>query len=512
MYVLTCVQMKEAERLSVEGGLSYQGLMENAGISVFHSIYHREGDLLGKKAVVLCGSGNNGGDGFVVSRLLNEAGVDVQTVLVDGVPRSDEATSMYEIIYAKGQTIFWIDEDPAELNRCLLETDIIVDAIYGTGFHGALPDKLNLLVQMSNMSNANVYSVDIPSGMEGDSGIVRGRCFEATVTVALGALKPAHIFEHETRFLGQVELGDIGIYLEYYTQLGAATFLVDSDMAYAPLTKRPLNANKGMFGRLFMLCGSHGMVGAATLVARAAYRSGAGLVCAALPESEFPAFYSHLVEAVTVPLPENGEGLRLTHSMIAEELDRSTAGVIGSGLGLSADAEEWVSECITKSRHPLVIDGDALTIVSKNLRLLENRAADLVLTPHPGEMGRLIGQSAAYVNDHRADVAKVFAQNYNITLVLKGAKTIIADPLGNVYINPTGNPGLSKAGSGDLLAGTIGGLLAQGYTPLQSAVSGTYLHGLAADYTADRLSQYSMMASDVLDDYARVFKPCDSER
>lgn len=511
MYVLSCAQMTEAERLAVEGGTTYQTLMENAGVGVFKVIAEKEGDLAGKIVVVLCGSGNNGGDGFVVARLLGEAGAQVKTILVDGVPRSEESTFMYEMIFTRGYPVSWLDEDPAELNRLLLEADIIVDAIYGTGFHGILPEKLNLLIQMANMGNARIYSVDIPSGMEGDSGMVQGRCFEATVTVALGALKPAHIYEHEVDYLGKVELVDIGIFEECYTRLDPKTFLIDAEMVYEPLGKRPSNTHKGMFGKLFTLCGSHGMIGAGILVAKAAYRSGVGLVCAALLESEFSSFYSHLVEAVTVPLPINIEGDPL-RSPIMKELNDSTAGVVGSGLGLGGNTETWVGEIITNSRRPLVIDGDALTILSSHLELLENRATDLILTPHPGEMARLIHKDSLYVNDHRAEVARTFAQNYNVTVVLKGAHTIIADPQGRVYINPTGNPGLSKAGSGDLLAGTIGGLLAQGYSPLQSSISGVYLHGLAADYTANRLSQYSMMASDVLEDYATVFKPCDNER
>ncbi|MDR2655858.1 MAG: NAD(P)H-hydrate dehydratase [Oscillospiraceae bacterium] len=511
MRILTCEQMREVEKAAVGEGLSYLQLMENAGTAAFNCILQRERSLVDKKCIVLCGSGNNGGDGYVAARKLVLAGALVYCVMVGGPPRSAEATEMYNLFINSEGEVGLADEDRAELNRRMLKSDIVVDAIFGTGFKGALPEKLNFIVEMCNLSEATTYSIDIPSGMDGDTGGVSAKCIRADVTIALEALKPAHLSTNDTDYIGEVQLVRIGIKEDAYRGVNCKTFYIDDYMAYVSLKKRPKNSNKGAFGKLLCVCGSVGMTGAAVLSTQSAMKSGTGLVYLASPLSVIPVLASHLVEQIFLPMPENKYGSLSREALpkLLESLESMTAALVGCGMRSNPDTAFIMRELLEKSKCPLIIDADGINAIASDIDMLHKHKQDLVLTPHLGEMSRLIGQPVDYINSNRAKIAAEFAVKNRLTLVLKGSNTIVAAPNGEIFINSTGNPGLAKAGSGDLLAGMAASFVAQGLNPVHAAMSAVYLHGLAADYTAKRLSQYSMTASDVLDDYYEVFKECD---
>ena len=511
MRVLTCEQMRQVEKNVVNLGGSYLQLMQNAGRAAYKTIAKHEKALEGKTCVVLCGSGNNGGDGFAVARRLTQAGATVTCVLAGGAPSTLEANEMLKLLEKCGCPILQYADQLTDLNSMLLECDIIIDALFGTGFRGILPEKLNLIAEISAMSEAKVYALDIPSGMEGDSGLVEGKCFKADITICFEALKPAHLVLHEKDMFGIIEVVSIGIHEDAYAGVACRVFYIDEYMVYTTMPKRRLDANKGDFGKLFCLCGSYGMTGAAALSAKAAYRSGAGLVYMGVTEKTQSILAAQLVEPVYVQLPGNDMGTFSYKALpaILDFLENASCCLIGCGMGLNEDTQQLVYELVRRSSCPLVIDADGLNALSRRIDILQERRTDIILTPHPGEMARLIGRSVEYVNQNRGKVASDLAVRYGITVVLKGANTVIASPDGNLFINGTGNPGLAKAGTGDLLAGTIASLAAQGISPVQAAQNGVYLHGMAGDFTAERLCQYSMMATDILDDYHKAFKECD---
>lgn len=527
MYILTAEQMKDAEEACVNAGSSYFELMENAGSKVFERIVEYEGDLKGKICVVLCGSGNNGGDGFVVARHMYEVGANVVCVLANGMPKSQLALDMYNRLMQEcNVSFFHLFESEEDIGLIIKKSSIVVDAIFGTGFKGEFKEKpgflssllnakyygdIAFLAEVSNRSRARIYSIDIPSGMETDRGRVCDSCFEATVTLALGNLKIAHIMNYDRDYLGQVDILDIGIDEKFYSNFKETVSSIDEKYVYSKLRPRNKYSNKGDNGKLICVCGSLGMTGAAKLVTQSAYKSGAGYVYLACPESVVGIMSTCLTEQIIVPLNETEIGSISSESAphLVKFMKSMTACVVGPGMRMVEDTVEIVREIVKNTYCPIIIDADGINAVASDIDILWTRKSDIVLTPHPGEMARLIGKSSKYVNENRVEVAREFSEKYRVFVVLKGRNTVISSPSGNVYVNFTGNAGMAKAGSGDILAGMIGSLAAQNYGVLQASILGTFLHGSAADYTADRLSLHSMTASDVLDDYHVVFKKCD---
>lgn len=511
MKVLTNEQMRIVEGAFVEAGGSYLWLMENAGHAVFRGMLRHENSFSGKSCIILCGNGNNGGDGFVVARYLAESGANVICILINGMPKSKQSLEMYDRLLDAGVTFYSIAGNKTEINMLLKKSNIIVDAMFGIGFKGVFPEDVSFLAQSANKSRARVYSIDIPSGINSDTGAVCENAVEAYATFVIGTFKYAHVMHYEKDYLGILEVLDIGLPEVAYDAIDCHTYSIDRRYVYSRLKKRSKYSNKGDHGKLLCISGSMGMSGSAKLVAQSAYRSGAGYVYLACPKSIVTSISSALTEPIIVPLPETMVG-SISATSILPLLDfvkHTSACVIGPGLRNNQDTVEITKEMIKNSRCPLIIDADGINAVASDIDILWARKSDIVLTPHPGEMGKLIDKSPSYVNSNRIEIAREFAQKYGVVLVLKGTNTIVASSKGEVYISMTGNAGLAKAGSGDILTGLIGSLVAQGYKPIQASIMGVFLHGLAADYTAARLSFHSMMASDVLDDYHVVFKECD---
>ncbi len=508
MRILTTEQMRAAERASLSHGLTFLRLMENAGTGAYRIIAGREGALFGKRCVVLCGVGNNGGDGFVVARRFARDGAVVSCVLAGGEPRSDEAREMLRLLHGEPVSILRLEESRPSVNLLLMEADLIIDAMFGTGFHGVLPDGCGFLAEMSGLAKARVYSLDIPSGMNADSGGIEGRCFNADCTIAFGCLKPAHIEPSAAPMLGEVAVCDIGISDDVYGAVGSKTHLIDGRMVRQLLRPRTDDSYKGTFGRLLVVAGSLGMTGAAVLCARAASYSGAGLVYVAAPKQTVPILAGHLIEQVMLSMPETNEGVLGDEAAVplAKAVKGKTACVAGCGLRNTAGTRMAVLSLLSNAECPIVLDADGINALNGDIDIVRQAAYGVVLTPHYGEFARLVNKQTTFIEQNRAALAAEYAQAHGVTLVLKGAYTVVALPDGSVYLLNCPNSGLAKGGSGDLLAGLIGGLLAQGHTTKEAAVCGVYLHARAAQLTAGRLCKTTMQPNDVLGDLHLVFR------
>lgn len=508
MRILTSQQIKQAERASLAHGLTYLRLMENAGTGAFGILQRREGTLSGKRCVVLCGAGNNGGDGFVVARRLSRAGAEVCCVLAGDLPRSDEAREMLRLLQNEPVSLLRLEESRPAVNLLLVEAQLIIDALFGTGFHGVLPDGCGFLAEMSALSKATVYSIDLPSGMDADTGETRGRCFASACTIALGCLKPAHVLPQAAPLLGDVEVCDIGIPESLYQKSGSTSHLIEKTLAGSLLRARPDDSHKGVFGRVLLAAGSLGMTGAAVLCARAASASGAGLVYVAAPRRTVPILASHLVEQMLVPMPDTEDGVYSAEAAapLARAAQGKSACVAGCGMRNTAHTRAAVRALLENAPCPVVLDADGINCIGGDINIIRQAAHGVVLTPHYGEFARLTGGDIDSIRQNRVQAAAEFARQTGVTLVLKGAYTVVASASGEVYQFNSPNSGLAKAGSGDLLAGLIGGLLAQGHSPEQAAVCGVYLHARAAQLTAARLCKATMQPSDILHDLHLVFR------
>lgn len=511
MRILSSEQMRAVEREALKHSQTYLRLMENAGTGAAKMIARCESPIENRRCVVLCGKGNNGGDGFVVARKLCREGAIVTCVLAGGEPRSEEAREMLRLLSLEPVSVLPLEEDHAQINLLLMEADLIVDALFGTGFQGALPDGCGFLAEMSNLSKARVYALDIPSGMNADTGFAVGKCLKANQTIAFGCLKPAHLSEDAAEFLGEVEVCDIGIPEEAFSIIDDAVYLIDHDMVLPHLHQRPDDSYKGSFGYLLVVAGSLGMTGAAVLASRAASQCGTGLVYLATAHSLVLPLSAHLTEQVMVPLAENEAGgiSPLSLPELLPVLQKSTACVAGCGLKNTEDTRSIIRSIITNAECPIVLDADGINSVVGDINIIRCAKNGLILTPHYGEFSRLTGKTVEYIAQNRVALAKAFAQEYKVTLVLKGATTVVALPDGSVCLNKGSNSGLAKAGSGDLLAGIIGGLLAQGLGINEAAICGVYLHSQAARLTAKRLCKTSMQPSDILNDFYLLFKELD---
>ena len=499
MYILNNQQTKSLEDATALSGIPHISLMEFAGTAVASYIQKKQ-DVAGKRIAVVCGCGNNGGDGFVVARKLCSAGAQVAILLAMGEPTTEDALEMYNRACELDIRIVQHDEQSAEFFECIKYADIIVDAIFGIGFHGSARAPINQIFEMINSSQGTVYSVDVPSGVDSDTGQVEGVCVSADYTITFTALKPAHVIFPAADFCGEVFTASIGVPDEILSAQHTKIRALDLDYIKSLFIKRERNSNKGDFGKLLSVCGSLGMCGSAVLAAKAAVCSGTGLVKMAMPRSIYTPISSQIIEPIMTLLPENEVGTLSAECIeqLKQNMLLATTGLIGCGLGLNDDIVQVVRAVIEHSEIPLVIDADALNAVAKNPDVLHKAKVPLILTPHPGEMGRLIGKTAEEVQQQRMSVASSFAVTFGVYLVLKGANTIVADPEGNIFVNLTGNPGMSKAGSGDVLAGLIASLLAQGLSPIDAAVAGVYLHGRAGDIAAERFSQRCMTPHDII--------------
>jgi NAD(P)H-hydrate epimerase len=477
--------------------------------------------------VVLCGRGNNGGDGMMAARLLAEAGLTAGVVLLGNpeVLEGDSAAAWRELPGGSRCATRAVEtEEDLSAALAVVDPDLIIDAIVGTGFTPPLRDLALTALAWVNRISAPVLAVDLPSGWAADStsSDPSGPVFPADAVVTFTAPKPAHLYGQLTRRWNQpvivVPIGSpdaaivSGLSL---TWAGPALALVQ-----AP---RPVDSNKGKFGHVLVVGGSTGKWGAPAMASLAAMRSGAGLVTAALPAPGVAVVSSFAPELMTWPLEAGADGLILGSALTAESQARLVAGktvlALGPGLGQSEETLKLIHSLLTGTRVPVVIDADALNLLASHRSLLTElgksakEGRTVVLTPHPGEMARLTGVTVAEVQAKRLEVARDFTQRLGVTLVLKGARTLIAHPDGRVAVNTTGNPAMAKGGSGDMLTGIVAGLLAQ--HPAQAAMAveaAVCLHGLAADLAVREGDQHTLLATDSLQQFSRAFRFCFSGR
>ncbi len=498
-YILTSKQMFAAETSAVERGISFTQLMENAGTACAEIIIDEYGiRTQTKNILVVCGKGKNGGDGFVIARKLCESGCKVTVLLALGAPKAEDAVYMFSQLDTEKIAVIQKDIDTDSLNCA----DIIVDCIFGTGFSGSIDGELAELCKKINAAKGEKISIDVPSGINCDKPEITGAYIKADTTIAISALKKLHILKPANDACGKVIIADIGITDNDFEALGTDAFVTydDADIS-ALLPARPAVSNKGTFGHALSICGSKNMQGAAVLAASGALRMGAGLVTASFPDAAYAAIAPKLTEPLMLPLPSNTQGTFAVAALPAllESAKKASAVLIGCGLGVNADTTEIVYEIIKNCKKPIIIDADGINLVAKNIDILKEASAPVILTPHPGEMSRLCGKEIAEILADPVGIAKKFSQNFGITLVLKGANTVVCNTadLHPIYINRTGNTSLAKGGSGDLLAGMMLSLLAQGVSPVNAARVAVYLHGKVAATAAQKLSPRGLLPSDL---------------
>lgn len=503
--------MREIDRLATEDyGIPSILLMENAGLQVVDAALTLLGEA-GSRITIICGIGNNGGDGLVATRHLCNSGYQVTCLLI-GEPsrlRGDTLTN-YIILERIGQKPIAITEE-MELQLVaekILDSHLIVDALYGTGFSGELTGISGQVVKLINRASAKVLAIDIPSGLEANNGRAKELAVQADWTVTMALPKLGLLMPAAAPYVGRLTVADISIPLPLIHASQLKVNLITSDQVRQCLPSRALDSHKGDYGRVLVVGGCPDMTGAIVMASQGAMKMGTGLLTAALPEPARALVAVQLPQATTMALPATKEGqiaeTALTPLLAA--LQQATAGVIGPGMSRYKLGEELVTQIIRHTPVPLVLDADALNLLADNLKVLKAASAPLILTPHPGEMARLTGQSVSAIEEQRIESACNFASEHGVVLVLKGSRTVVATPDGEVFINTTGNPGMACGGSGDVLAGMIAGLLAQGLPVATAAWAAVHIHGRAGDLAAEELGQRSMSALDLIQALPQVFK------
>lgn len=506
MKVYSCNQMKKIEENAYNGGMSYYDMMENAGKACFERLMKTVIKDSRPSVSVLCGKGKNGGDGYVIARHLFDAGIPVQIILIEGELKADEAVKMLE----KAEDVYTIDihKNSNDAINAIIKSDVIVDCIFGIGFKGKTQGLTAELIENINKMNKLVVSVDIPSGLEGDSGNINGSVLKADYTFAVSCYKPVHILKPAADYCGKTFVIDIGFDEKCYEKDVEADFeSAVKSFIKSKLIKRTAESNKGTYGKLLCVCGSRNMQGAAVLCTNAALKSGAGLVVSAFPDKAYNAIAPKITEALMLPLKDDKQGYISfdAEEVVMKTLKKCSAVVVGCGLGNTEATKRIVSCIIKQAKCPVLIDADGINAISGNINILKSAEAPIVLTPHPGEMARLTGRTVDDIQSSRVETARSFAKKYNVTLVLKGNNTVIALPDGRIFINPTGNAGMAKGGSGDVLAGIIGAFLAQGMFAEDAAVCGAFIHGMCGDETAKRYSMTGMTPSMMINHLPKLF-------
>lgn len=499
-------QIRQVERAAYETGMPPLRLMENAG-SAAARIIRENYSVKGKRIVIICGKGNNGGDGFVVARKLRDYGADTRIVLASDMPATPEASEMRIRARDIGIPIVSYRTEPTSVSALIKSADIIVDAIFGIGFRGAVQTPMDSLIRFICAVGRPVVSLDIPSGANADTGVVDGDCIRADITVSFISLKPAHIIWPAVSFCGRVITADIGITEEAINSIDTKLYSIDKEDIKHLFGKRKRDCHKGNFGTALSVCGAVGMSGAAQIAASAAVRCGAGIVKCAVPEGVYIPVAGYMPEYMVYPMPQtkNGGMSLAACDKIFDLSQKCTAMLIGCGLGTDAETVNLVKTLLKKTNKPVIIDADGINAVAADISILERMSAPAVLTPHPGEMARLCGVTAKEIQSDRFKYARNFARQYNVTLLLKGSNTIVACADGQTYVNLTGSPAMATAGSGDMLSGMILSFAAQGMELTDAVKSAVYFHGLAGERAAEKYSQRFVTPSDMINELAELF-------
>lgn len=498
--ILTPAEAAELDRGSQDRGISVDTLMENAGRETARVAADVAGGTYGRRAVVVCGKGNNGGDGLVAARHLAAAGLAVTIVLLEPVEglRGPAAVNLGRLEHSRVRVRAFA---PGVVEREAGRADVAVDAIFGTGFRGRPEGATATAIDELNGCGASIVAVDIPSGVNGDSGAVAASAIWADVTVTFGALKPGLVLLPGAERAGVLEVVDIGFPQEL---VRGDLWLIEEDDVAAMLPSRALDTHKRASGVVIVIGGSRLMTGAVCLAAQAAYRAGAGLVTMAVPKGILPVVQTVVREATFVALPETADGtIAAMVDPVVELLAAADAVAIGPGMTTQAETAEWIRTTVRSCPVPTIVDADGLNAFAGRAGELGDRRSEVVLTPHAGEFARLSGTSAGEIATDRIGSVRKLSAETNATVLLKGTHTLIGSPDGVVRVNPTGGPFLATGGTGDVLTGAIAGLLARGLAPADAASAGAFLHGLAGARAARETGE-GTTAGDVLGRLAEI--------
>lgn len=502
MKLVSSAQMRALESCAIASGITSIELMEAAGEDLAAAVQSCCSDS--SHISILLGKGNNAGDGLVAARHLFDAGYEVALILTS--PPSDfspEAIINWQRIESESLSVIYWDDHEAK--QIISSSRLIVDAILGTGFSGDLSPELEKIIKFVNDCKAYVVSADLPSGLNPDSGKPNETCIKADLTVTFGLPKIGLIMPGASDYVGELAVADIGIPNELVEEANIRINLINYENVALP--KRGLKTHKGECGNVGIIAGSLGMIGAGVLAGRAALRSGAGLVSYAIPAGAYEKFDVSASEIMMKPITDN-KGCFCAASLpdLLEFATNRDVLAIGPGVGRDDVTVQALLECLTKIQKPIVIDADALFALSSDLSVLQQRSAVTILTPHIGEMSRLINKSTSEIESNRLEVTRDFASKHNVWCVLKGYRSVIAAPDGELWINSTGNPGMATAGSGDALTGVIASLVAQGYSIKDAVCSGVFLHGLSGDIVAANIGEAGMITSDIIEHLPHAMK------
>ncbi|MGZ4125300.1 MAG: NAD(P)H-hydrate dehydratase [Actinomycetota bacterium] len=501
--ILTPAQASALDRESQARGISVDTLMENAGRGVATVAEALAGGTYGRRAVVVAGKGNNGGDGLVAARYLARRGMAVSVILL-GPPEAlrEPASTNLDRLRTRCPNVRIRPFSAATLRRELDRADVVVDAIFGTGFRGVPENAAAEAIEAIGSTSAPVVAVDIPSGVNGESGAIEGSAVRADVTVTFGAAKPGVVLLPGAASAGIVEVVDIGFPGEL---LATDTWLLEPDDVARALPERAPDTHKRAAGLVVVIGGSRRMTGAVCLSAEAAYRAGAGLVTVAVPEGILPVVQTRLRETTFLPLPETSEGtIAATMEPLEQGLEAADAVAIGPGMTTNEETASYVRTLVRSCPVPLVLDADGLNAFVGHVPELGDRRSPAVLTPHAGEFARLAGMTAREVGVDRIGNARKLASETNAVVLLKGSRTVVAAPDGRVLVNPTGGPFLATGGTGDVLTGMIAALIARGAEPWLAAGAAAYVHGTAGRLAGAELGD-GTIAGDVLDRVPAAF-------
>jgi NAD(P)H-hydrate epimerase len=514
--VATAAEMREIDRMSIEKyAIPGSVLMERAGLSVAQKV--RELFEM-KKIIVLAGGGNNGGDGIAAARNLHNWGGQVKVLLMLREDKlSPDCLAQYRIAKQTGVAV----EFRKEVGERDIHGAIVIDALLGTGINKAVTSPMTDVIRFLNASPVKVISVDVPSGISSDTGQVMGEAVRADVTITFGIPKVGHILFPGADYTGSLFVEDIGFPEVLLNNDRLLTETLERNMVSMLIPERRRYSYKGDYGHVLIVAGSKGRTGAAIMAAEACLRSGAGLVTIGVPETLAAVFHSMVKEAMVLPLPDSGHGTLSARSFekvrdfLSQQADVLA---IGPGITVSEDTSSLVIKLLGSVTAPMVLDADALNVIGGRRDLFRKVKAPVILTPHAGEMARLLTSDAAKLSGRQDDteirtaveagrisISRSYAREAKVYLVLKGAPTIIADPEGRIRINTTGNPGMATAGTGDVLTGMISGFLGQGLNPVDASCLAVYIHGFAGDIASKTKGMHSLIASDIIDSIPEAF-------
>ncbi|HZH82833.1 MAG TPA: NAD(P)H-hydrate dehydratase [Phototrophicaceae bacterium] len=504
MIVVTAAEMREMDRLTIHNyGVPSLTLMERAGQGIAQAIIERFPRQAKKGVLVVAGKGNNGGDGFVVARLLKKKRIPCEVALLARLDElsPDAAHNLEAFLKLNGKVTEMTVDDVNSLRDRPRKSGLVVDAILGTGVKDEVRGLYADAITAMNGCGLPIVAVDIPSGIHTDTGVPLGVAVKAAMTVALGFAKRGEVIYPGIGSVGELITADIGIAAEAIAEVNPDTELLDVETVRRLVPRRAPDTHKGTYGHVLVIAGSRGKTGAAILACRAAMRSGAGLTTLAAPRSLNNIFASSLIEVMTEPLGDNAaeEVEPLSDGEWRRLLERKDVLLFGPGIGVTPTTQNNLRWLLRNLAIPWVIDADGLNNLALEIDRLKQAKTAPVLTPHPGEMARLTGKSTAEVNRDRVGIARSFALEHRCHVVLKGARTVISAASGKVFINPTGNPGMASGGMGDALSGILTALLAQGLAPEDAMKLGVYLHGFVGDRVAASKGGIGLIASDIIE-------------